>query len=88
MSAPQKQEVLEVVEQTQRRSEWPLLPILACLGVPRSIYFSWRARAEEGPLAEIPRCPTSYERLLPDDVEASKEFALRHLKTAELGPYK
>ena len=80
--------MLEVVKQTQRRSEWPLLPILACLGVPRSVYFSWRARAEEGPLAEIPRCPTSYERLLPDDVEASKEFALRHLKTAELGPYK
>ena len=88
MSAQIKQEVLTVVEQTQRRSEWPLLPILACLGVPRSVYFSWRARAEEGPLAEIPRCPTSYERLLPDDVEASKEFPLRHLKTAELGPYK
>ena len=60
LSAQQKQEVLEIVEQTQRRSEWPLLPILACLGVPRSVYFSWRAQAEEGQLAETPRGPTSY----------------------------
>ena len=73
--------MLEVVEQTQRRSKWPLEPILACLGVPRSVYFSWRARAEEGPLAETPRGPTSYDRLLPDEVEAIKEFALRHPKT-------
>ncbi len=81
LSAQQKQEVLEIVEQTQRRSEWPLLPILACLGVPRSVYFSWRTRAEEGPPAEIPRGPTSYDRLLPDEVEAIEEFALRHPKT-------
>ena len=73
--------MLEVVEQTQRRSQWPLEPILACLGVPRSVYFSWRARAEEEPLAESPRGPTSYDRLLPDEVEAIKEFALRHPKT-------
>ena len=73
--------MLEVVEQTQRRSEWPLEPILACLGVPRSVYFSWRGRAEGEPIAEIPRRPTSYDRLLPDEVEAIKEFALRHPKT-------
>ena len=82
MSGQQKQEVLAVVEQTQRRSEWPLEPILACLGVPRSVYFSWRARAEEEPLAEIPRGPTSYDRLLPDEVEAIKEFALQHPTTS------
>ena len=81
MSAQTKQEVLTAVEQTQRRSEWPLEPILACLGVPRSVYFSWRARAEEEPLAETPRGPTSYDRLLPDEVEAIKGFALRHPKT-------
>ena len=52
-----------MVEQTQRRSEWPLLPILACLGVPRSVYFSWQARAEEGQLADMPRGPTRYDRL-------------------------
>lgn len=81
MSAQKKQEVLKVVEQTQRWSEWPLEPILACLGVPRCVYFSWRARAEEEPLAETPRAPTSYDRVLPDEVEATKEFALRHPKT-------
>ena len=81
MSAQQKQEVLEIVEQTQRRSEWPLLPILCCLGVPRSVYFGWRARAEQGQLAEVERKRSSYESLLPDEVEAIKEFALRHPKT-------
>jgi putative transposase len=80
LSAQTKQEVLTAVEQTQRRSEWPLEPILACLGVPRSVYFSWRARAEE-PLAETPRGQTSYDRLLPDEVEAIKGFALQHPKT-------
>ena len=70
-----------MVEQTQRRSGWPLEPILACLGVPRSVYFSWRARADEGHLARDPRGPTRYDRLLPDEVEAIKEFALRHPKT-------
>ncbi len=73
--------MLEVVEQTQRQREWPLLPILACLGVPRSIYFSWRARADEGQLAMDPRGPIRYDRLLPAEVEAIKEFALRHPKT-------
>ena len=33
LSAQTKQDVLAVVEQPQPRSEWPLLPILACLGV-------------------------------------------------------
>ena len=70
-----------MVEQTQRRSEWPLLPILTCLGVPRSVYFSWRARGEEEPLAETPSGPTSYDRLLPDEIEAIQEFALQHPKT-------
>lgn len=54
LSAQKKQEVPTAVEQTQRRSEWPLEPILACWGVPRSVYFSWRARTEEEPLAETP----------------------------------
>lgn len=75
--------MLEVVEQTQRWSEWPPEPILACLGVPRSVYFSWRARAEEEPLAETPLGPTSYDWLLPDEIEAMKGFALRHPKTGD-----
>ena len=74
--------MLEVVEQTQRWREWPLLPILACLGVPRSIYFSWRARVDEGQLARDPRGPIRYDRLLPAEVEAIKEFALQHPTTS------
>ena len=81
MSAQQKQEVLALVTLTQRRSEWPLEPILCCLGVPRSVYYAWCARAQNGQLEDQPRLPTSYDRLLPDEVEAIKEFALRHPKT-------
>lgn len=81
LSAQQKQEVLALVELTQRRSEWPLEAILCCLGVPRSVYLAWRARAHSGQLADTPRGPASYERLLPDEVQAIKAFALRHPKT-------
>jgi len=81
LSAQQKQQVLDLVELTQRRSEWPLESILSCLGVPRSVYFDWRARAQRGPLEDLPRSPASYDRLLPQEVEAIKAFALRHPKT-------
>lgn len=81
MSAQQKQEVLDLVTLTQRRSEWPLEPILCCLGVPRSVYFAWCARAQSGKLEDQPRLPASHDRLLPDEVEAIKSFALRHPKT-------
>lgn len=69
-----------MVQTTQQRSQWPLEPILACLGVPRSVYFAWRARAQSGQLQDLPRCPQSYDRLLPDEVEAIKAFALSHPK--------
>lgn len=81
MSAQQKQDVLALVDDTQRRSEWPLDSILARLGVARSVYFTWRARAQTGPIADLPRGPASYDRLLPDEVAAIKTFALRHPKT-------
>jgi transposase InsO family protein len=80
LSAEHKQQVLDLVELTQRRSQWPLEPILACLGLPRSVYFAWRARAQQGQLEDLPRTPASYERLLPEEVEAIKAFALRHPK--------
>lgn len=78
VSAEQKQAVLATVEQTQRRSGWPLEAILCSLGVPRSVYFAWRERAQTGQLADAPRGPASYERLLPDEVAAIKAFALQH----------
>lgn len=81
MSAQKKQDVLELVELTQQRSDWPLEPILCCLGLPRSVYFAWRARAHRGRLEDLPRSPASYDRLLPDEVEAIKAFALRSPKT-------
>ena len=68
------------MHRTQQRSQWPLEPVLGCLGVPRSVYFAWRARAQSGQLEDLPRCPQSYDRLLPDEVEAIKAFALSHPK--------
>lgn len=69
-----------MVLRTQHRSQWPLEPILACLGVPRSVYFAWRARSLSGQLQDLPRCPQSYDRLLPHEVQAIKAFALSHPK--------
>ena len=69
-----------MVQGTQQRSQWPLEPILACLGVPRSVYFAWRARAQSGQLEDLPRSPRGYDQLLPDEVEAIKAFALSHPK--------
>ncbi len=69
-----------MVHQTQQRSQWPVESILACLGVPRSVYFAWRAQAHSGQLEDLPRSPQSYDRLLPDEVEAIKAFALSHPK--------
>ena len=45
------------------------------------MYVSWRAREEQGQIAEVERKRSRYESLLPDEVEAIKEFALRHVKT-------
>jgi putative transposase len=81
VNAQTKQDVLDLVALTQRRSQWPLDAILVCLGLPRSVYFAWRARAQSGQLADAPRSPASYDRLLPDEIEAIKAFALRHPKT-------
>jgi len=49
--------------------------------VPRSVYFTWQARAQTGQLADTSRGPCSYDRLLPDEVAAINAFALRHPKT-------
>lgn len=79
-SAIQKQQSLDLVHKTKQRSQWPLEWILACLGVSRSVYFAWRARAHRGQLEDRPRCPQSYDRLMPDEVEALKAFAWSHPK--------
>ena len=67
-----------MVELTQRRSQWPLPSILCSLGLPRSVYFEWHRRAQNGQLADSVRTPQSHDRLLPVEVEAIKAFALRH----------
>ena len=57
LSAQRKQEVLDLVELTQRRSRWPLPSILCSLGLPRSVYFEWHRRAQNSPFADSVRSP-------------------------------
>lgn len=69
-----------MVELTQRRSQWPLEPILSRLELPRSLYFAWKERAGRGHLQDRPSVPERAHRLLPEESEAIRAFALRHPK--------
>src|SRR5690606_30930084 len=42
--ADTKAMVLQIVEQTRKRSGWRAYRTLAALGVPRSVYYAWKAR--------------------------------------------
>ena len=42
--AETKAAVMQIVEQTKRRSGWRVYRTLASLGVPRSVYYAWKAR--------------------------------------------
>ena len=35
--------MLQIVEQTKRRSGWRVYRTLAALGVPRSVYYAWKS---------------------------------------------
>jgi putative transposase len=71
---------LDLVDLTQRRSQWPLERILRALGLPRSLYFAWKERAGRGDLPDRTCVPQRVHGLLPEEAEAIRSFALRHPK--------
>lgn len=69
-----------MVAVTQERSRWGLDAVLAALGVSRSVYFEWRARAKHDRLEDLPPVAPRLDALLPDEERAIREFALLHPK--------
>lgn len=65
--------VLQIVEQTKRRSGWRAYRTLAALGVPRSVYYAWKSR--ESLQDKIGSRCRLYE-LLPEERVAICQFAL------------
>jgi transposase InsO family protein len=77
VSAQTKAAVLEIVAQTKKRSGWRVYRTLAALGVPRSVYYAWKARES---LEDRPGTPCRVYELLPEERAAICEFALGYPK--------
>lgn len=67
--------VLQIIEQTRKRSGWRAYRTLAALGVPRSVYYAWKAR--ESLEDKVGKGCRVYE-LLPQERTAICEFALAY----------
>ena len=75
--AETKAAVMQIVEQTKRRSGWQAYRTLAVLGVPRSVYYAWKTRES---LEDRVAKPCRVYELLPEERLAICEFALKFPK--------
>ena len=71
--AQSKAAVIQIVIHTKRRSGWPAHRTLAALGVPRSVYYAWKAREC---LHDRPSVPCRVYEILPEERAAICEYAL------------
>jgi putative transposase len=77
VSAETKAAVMQIVEQTKRRSGWQAYRTLAALGVPRSVFYGWKKREN---LEDRPGKPCRVYEVLPEERAAICKFALRYPK--------
>jgi len=75
--AETKAAVMQIVEQTKRRSGWRVYRTLAALGVPRSVYYAWKRRES---LQDRSGKPCRVYEVLPEERAAICEFALQYPK--------
>jgi len=75
--AETKAAVMQIVEQTKRRSGWRVYRTLAALGVPRSVFYAWKQRES---LEDRVGKPCRVYEVLPEERAAMCEFALRYPK--------
>ena len=75
--AETKAAVMQIVEQTKRRSGWRVYRTLAALGVPRSVYYAWKGRES---LEDQMGKPCRVYEVLPEERAAICEFALQYPK--------
>jgi transposase InsO family protein len=71
--AETKAQVLQIVAQTKRRSGWRAYRTLAALGVPRSVYYAWKARES---LEDKTGARCRLYEVLPEERAAICQFAL------------
>jgi len=70
--------ILDTVEQTRERSGWKVQEILGRLGVPRSVYYDWRARGDR--LSDRSAPGFLLDKPLAEEVEAVVAYALEHTR--------
>lgn len=70
--------ILNDIEMTNCRSQWPLPRILAILGLKRSVYYAWKQRAERDGLADKSTGRESVFKILPKEERAIVSYALAH----------
>jgi putative transposase len=75
--AESKAAVMQIVEQTKKRSGWRAYRTLAALGVPRSVYYAWKGRDS---LQDRAGKPCRVYEVLPEERAAICEFALEYPK--------
>ena len=75
--AATKAAVIQIVEQTKRRSGWRVYRTLAALGLPRSVYYAWKKRES---LEDRVGKPWRVYEVLPAERAAICEFALKYPK--------
>lgn len=68
---------MQIVKQTQLRSGWRVCRTLAALGLPRSVYYAWKAR---DCLEDRAGTPCRVYEVLPEERTAICEYALRFAK--------
>ena len=77
-SAAAKAEVLALVTRTRARTGWTVRRILGRLGLARSTYRAWAARAERDTLADQPTAAPVLDAILPEETAAVLDYALAH----------
>jgi putative transposase len=75
--AETKAAVIQIVEQTKRRSGWRVYRILAALGVPRSVFYAWKKRDS---LEDRVGKPCRLYEVLPEERTAICDFSLKYPK--------
>jgi len=70
--------ILNEINKTNLRSQWPVPRILAVLGLKRSVYFAWKRRGECDDLADKSGGRESIFKILPEEEQAIVDYALAH----------
>ena len=77
-SAAAKAELLALIARTRARTGWTVRRILARLGLARSTYRAWVARAAAAALADRPPGAPGLDAVLPEETTAVRRYALAH----------